>query len=298
MAFGQQEHQYTQFMYNKLLLNPGYAGARGIPFLTGIYRNQWAGFDGAPKSGLISFNSPFLTQRVGIGVTLSARQIGLDKDVYGSLAYSYDIINDEAINVRVGLMGSMKSFSVDFSKAQPTNPGDVSIGSKKDPGFYANVGAGVYAGFSEKYYIGFSIPQLYANDLGINQTPGTNTAVEVRHIYGMAGASFPLSEDISIMPAILTKYVKNAPFDADLNVNLDIKKKVTAGLSYRLGGEGSGESVDLLCFFQATPQLGIGAAYDFTLTQIKDYSSGSFEVMVQYDLKSKTNNMSNPRFFF
>ena len=91
-VWAQQEHQYTQFMYNKLPINPAYSGARGVPSVTAIYRNQWMGFEGAPKSVLASFNSPFLTKRVGIGVTISHNQIGLDKDFAGSMAYSYDLI--------------------------------------------------------------------------------------------------------------------------------------------------------------------------------------------------------------
>ena len=59
--FGQQEAQFTQYMYNKLPVNPAYAGARGVPSLTAIYRSQWIGFDGAPQSALVSFNGPLLT---------------------------------------------------------------------------------------------------------------------------------------------------------------------------------------------------------------------------------------------
>ncbi|HMX39452.1 MAG TPA: type IX secretion system membrane protein PorP/SprF, partial [Saprospiraceae bacterium] len=121
-----------------------------------------------------------------------------------------------------------------------------------------------------------------------------------RHFYGMAGAIIPLSDDINLMPALLLKYVENAPFDADINLNLDVRQKFTAGISYRLGGNGPGESVDLLALWQASPQFAIGAAYDFTLTNIKDYSAGSIEVLVQYELRKRGNgskNMSNPRFF-
>ena len=97
----QQEHHYTQFMYNKLLINPGYAGARGIPFVTAIYRNQWLGFDGAPQSALVSFNSNFLSPRVGVGVTLSNNQVGLMRDFQANLAYSYDLIAGDQVSLRV-----------------------------------------------------------------------------------------------------------------------------------------------------------------------------------------------------
>jgi type IX secretion system PorP/SprF family membrane protein len=155
----------------------------------------------------------------------------------------------------------------------------------------------------QQFYFGVSAPHIYANTIGRNPD-AVLQGKEYRHYYAMAGAILPISDDINLMPALLLKYVKNAPFDADLNLNLDIRKKVTAGLSYRLGGDRAGESLDLLVFWQISDQLGFGAAYDFTLSKIKDYSSGSVEIMLQADLKksssgknNKKKNMTNPRFF-
>lgn len=295
----QQDHQYTQFMYNKLAINPGYAGARGVPSVTAIYRNQWAGFEGAPKSFLASFNSPFLSKRVGVGITMSQQQAGFNRDFLAALAYSYDLISQDEVSLRVGIQGSIRSLGIDFTKALPGQAGDPSLDNQKINDIYGNVGAGIYATFIERFYLGFSVPRIHMNAIGFPNPSAVLTAKEYRHYYGMAGAIFPISEDINLMPAILLKYVKNAPFNADLNLNLDIRQKVTAGISYRLGGDGPGDSVDLLVFWQATPQVGVGAAYDFTLSQIRDYTAGSFEILLQADLKKKDGKkkMSNPRFF-
>lgn len=303
----QQEHHYTQFMYNKLLLNPGYAGARGVPSITGIYRNQWIGFDGAPQSALLSFNSPFLSPKVGIGLTLSQQKIGLQKDFYGALAYSYELAKTEDISIRLGIMGSIRSRGYDFTKASTDQQqiSDPSLGTGFVRDYSGNVGAGVYGTFMQQFYVGISVPHIYSNNIGRNDDPTlTLVGKESRHYYATAGAIIPISDDINLMPALLLKYVTNTPFDADLNINLDIRKKVTAGLSYRLGGDNTGESLDLLVFWQISDQLGIGAAYDFTLSKIKDYSSGSIEIMLQTDLKKSTSgknnkkkNMTNPRFF-
>lgn len=297
----QQDQQFTQFMYNKLSVNPAYSGARGVPFVTAIYRNQWLGFDGAPKSILASFNSPFLTPRVGVGITITHLQIGLDKDFHASLAYSYDLIPDENISLRAGIMGSIRSLSMDFSKAVTSDPagpgGDNSLDINKIGAIFGNVGAGLYFTYADQFYAGVSVPRIYANNIGINSTPGIQSAKEVQHFYAMAGAVLRLNEDINLMPSLLTKYVKNAPFDVDVNVNLEIKKLIIAGLSYRAGGDGPGDSMDLLLFWQAHPQFGVGVAYDFSLSNVKDYTSGSIEVLLQADLKKASKRMSNPRFF-
>lgn len=295
----QQDHHYTQFMYNKLYYNPAYAGSRGVPTITGIFRSQWMGFDGAPQSGLLSFHSPFLTPRVGVGVVMSMKKIGLQRDFNGSLAYSYELIKSEKVSVRAGIQGSIRSLTTAFDDATPVNIGDPSLDNQQVSSIFGNVGAGAYAIIVERYYVGFSVPRIHSNTIGFPNGNATLTAKESPHFYGTAGGIFPLSEDINLMPAFLIKYVKHAPVDADININLDIRQQVTAGLSYRVGGDGAGESIDLLVMWQASPQIGIGAAYDFPLTDLKDYNSGSIEVLVQADLKkpNKKKGVFSPRFF-
>lgn len=319
LAFGQQDHQYTLFMYNKLQLNPAYAGERGVGSFTGIYRNQWLGFEGSPESALVSFNTPFLTPRVGMGITVSGQKIGLQRDAFAQLAYSYDLINQNNFSLRMGLQGSIRGISMDFSQAATLLPGqDQSFMAQQVNDMVGNFGAGIYANYKDLFYAGVSMPKIYSNTLGVNEGVGL-TARQYRHIYGMFGASIPLGSDLALMPALLVKYVETSSgaklqdptytgsffdgiFDADLNLALDIREKVTAGISYRLGGDNSGESVDLTMMLQATPKLGIGMAYDFTLSEIRDFTSGSFEAMIRYDLKAieggQAKDMSNPRFFF
>jgi type IX secretion system PorP/SprF family membrane protein len=309
VACAQQDHQYTQFMYNKLLVNPAYAGARGVPSVTAIYRNQWAGFDGAPKSALASISSPFLSKRVGIGAVLSHQQAGLQRDFFGSLAYSYDLISSENTSLRVGVQGSLRSLAINFAEATTANPGgpgvDPSLITNRINDVYGNVGAGVYGTFMQKFYVGLSLPRIYSNTIGLNSNPVFVTAKEYRHYYGMAGAVLPINKDIKFLPAIMVKYVYGVPINTDINLNLDINNKFTFGVSGRVGGGGGLESADLLFFWQATNQIGVGAAYDFTLSRIRDFTAGSFEIMLQADLKPQPTpkskkgkkNLANPRFF-
>jgi hypothetical protein len=113
----------------------------------------------------------------------------------------------------------------------------------------------------------------------------------------MTGARLPVSDQVSLQPNILAKYVSGAPFDLDANLTAVFNDRIGAGVSYRLGGEGNGESVDFLVYLKLK-NLGIGAAYDFTLTEISDYSDGSLEVVVTYEFRKEQEGISNPRFFF
>lgn len=301
----QQEAHYTQFMYNKLLLNPGYAGAREVPSFTAIHRSQWLGFEGAPTSQLLSFSSKFFSNRVGIGATVSHVKLGFQQDFFAQLAYSYDLIARDGISIRAGLQGSVRKFGFNFGDPNQLNlasPTDETLTNGDINKLTGNFGAGIYGSFKDYFYAGFSVPSLIGNELNNkNATAAPDLLAQTKkHFYGMIGASLPIADDVRLVPQLLVKYVKNAPFDADLNGTIEYARKFGIGLSYRLGGDGNGlgESADLLVFARIKNQFTIGASYDFTLSQIKDYSNGSFEVMLQADLKKTTNEMSNPRFFF
>ncbi|MBP6183429.1 MAG: type IX secretion system membrane protein PorP/SprF [Saprospiraceae bacterium] len=300
VVHAQQESHYTQFMYNKLYLNPAFAGAEGFGSFVGIYRNQWMGFEGAPVSQLVSFNTPFLGQRVGFGLVLNHDKIGIMNNWNGALSYSYDLLNKPNAILRVGLQGSAKYFQVDF--ADP----NLIIADQNDPSIldnqttndiYWNVGAGIYLSVNN-FFFGASAPKLIENIIGFNPNSGVTTAAERRHFYVMTGFALPVSSKVTMRSSVLGKYVQYAPIDVDINLGFEFNKRITTGVSYRVGGDGSGDSVDFLLFGQLNPTFGLGLAYDYTLSEIRNSTSGSIEALLRVDLLRSSDNLKNPRFFF
>lgn len=294
---GQQDHHYTQFMYNKLLYNPAYAGARGVPTATALYRNQWVQLDGAPSSALVSLHAPVFSDRVGVGGLVSLNEIGLHRDYNLGLSYSFALVMKQDFTLSLGLSGNLRMINMELDKAKPLFAFDPSLDGQRINDTYANFGAGVYATFQERLFFGVSVPRIMKNNIGINETPGIVTARETPHFYGTTGGIIPLGKDLNLLPAVLVKYVAYAPLSVDLNVNLEIMQKFTAGLSYRIGGDGSGESIDVLAYWRVNQLIGFGASYDITMSKLRDYSGGSFEFMLLADLKKRKKGMSNPRFF-
>jgi type IX secretion system PorP/SprF family membrane protein len=304
-AYGQQEHQFTQFMHNKLALNPAYAGVPNAPSLLALYRNQWMGFEGRPETKLVGFHTNIVPNKVGVGLTIANYEIGGTFSTWsGTMAYSYRIEFTEKIDLRLGLHGSIKYLGVDFDADRTIviDPNDESILENSQLNDYnANFGFGGYLQL-DKVYLGISVPNLFRNEIGITDVSGgagepLKIAREVEHFYLMTGARLPVSDQVSLQPNILAKYVSGAPFDLDANLTAVFNDRIGAGVSYRLGGEGNGESVDFLVYLKLK-NLGIGAAYDFTLTEISDYSDGSLEVVVTYEFRKEQEGISNPRFFF
>ena len=308
----QQEAHYTQFMYNKQLLNPGFAGSRRIASVSALYRTQWVGYEGHPQSYLATYDDVFDKNRLGVGIVLQHQTEGIINRNAANLALSYDLINTEETTLRIGLSGALRQYRFDLQNPDVyiKDRNDVTLSQEATPSFTnANIGAGIY--FDNKtYYVGVSVPNLMKNALILNPNATYNSsAQESRHIYVMAGGFFKFlgNKDLHLKPSIMYKYVSNAPFSLDANLSVMFKKKFSVGLSYRFGGKfsfgdsisGGGDSVDLLAFFQVNEQLGIGVAYDYTLSELRQYTKGSYEIMMRYDFVPDAKRiMHNPRYFF
>lgn len=311
----QQEGQYTQFMYNKTLVNAGYTGARRVHSVYGIYRNQWMGFNGNPQSYLVSYDGP-IGKKLGVGFNLVNQELGVTKNQFANLLMSYGIIQTDDMSLRMGINTAIRRYS--YSLTDPNvyiqDPQDASLRqSEQVARNYFNVGAGVYFDY-KNYYIGLSVPNLNKNLISVGFNPNSTTAAqEKQHVYLMTGGLFKIKEDVEFKPSVLLKYVENAPFSLDMNLSMVFKRRFTVGASYRYGESGgAGDSVDALAFFQISDKLGIGAAYDFTLSGLRKHTAGSIEAMLRYDFapnparqvlkKNKEdidpNRLSNPRFFF
>jgi type IX secretion system PorP/SprF family membrane protein len=297
----QQDLHYTFFMFNHQLYNPAYVGSRNTGSVMGLHRSQWLGFEGAPSSQVFSFHTPIMRQRAGVGGTVSHYNIGITNNWLISGAYSYDIRLTQEIGLRLGLQGSMEYMGINFNDenvitvTNPLNDPSLSDGEFADK-YVANVGVGMYITYKDIFYFGLSVPQIYPNEIGFNKATAL-TALNFPHRYAAVGATIELSDQVELMPNALVKYVDHAPLDADINFSVRYLRKLMAGLTYRVGGNNVGESIDALLFFQFNRKLGAGVSYDITLSDVRQYQSGTVEVMLRYDLRDEKGDLENPRYF-
>ncbi|MEM6319866.1 MAG: type IX secretion system membrane protein PorP/SprF [Bacteroidota bacterium] len=304
----QQDVQYTQFMYNKLAYNPAYAGSLEAICATAIVRNQWLGLEGAPRSQVFSFDAPLSDNRVGLGLNIARNTIGISTNYNIDAAYAYRVSLGKG-TIGVGLQGSVRSFNANYSDDRLVaiqNTGiDASIPVGQQNKMAPNFGAGVYYK-EDKLYVGFSIPRLLENNIDFSEDE-TIISESVRHFYFMGGYVFDVNEKIQIQPQMLFKYTENTPFDLDFNMSAIFMEKYMVGATYRSGGSSRGlpaESIDLLFSTQINENFLFGISYDVTISEIRDYSSGSIEAMVRYCFKKKKSDEQevegdylNPRFF-
>ena len=283
-------------------LNPGYAGSYDAPCLTGIYRNQWIGLEGAPKTIALSFDMPLLNKRIGAGLNIVNNTIGIQQRLTIDGVYTYRVRLGQG-TLGIGIQGSIRYVRNDYSDdrlkgtQEITSDGGIPVGDQSK--YVPNFGAGLYY-HTPTFYVGLSAPRFLKNSIDFNDFNTEVLSKEVDHIYVMAGLLIKLNDKTKLQPQVLFKNASNSPFDADLNLNLIFSEKYTIGATYRTGGDADsfGESIDLLASAYVTNHLMFGLSYDIGLSALKDHSNGSIEAVLRYCFgKSEGEDIINPRFF-
>ena len=302
-AAAQQDAQYTNFMNNKLALNPAVAGSKGAPTFYGLARQQWFGLEGAPASQAVGAHAPIRNRNAGLGVVLANDVIGFTRSTQVAGNYAYHLQVSRKTFLAAGLSASARQYRIDWEQARATDQGDGSVPDlAQSSRVMANFGAGLLL-YSDRFYAGLSAPRLMRNRIGFDAdglAGATAASREDIHVYAMGGVMLPLSGQLSLKPAALVKYVADAPVDLDLHASLVIAELLSLGATYRLGGSrtrATGESIDVLASVRATENLRFGVAYDFTLSKIREASSGSGELFAEYTLGVRKGRLTNPRFF-
>jgi type IX secretion system PorP/SprF family membrane protein len=288
----QQDAMYSQYMFNYLIVNPGYAGSRDVLSVTGMYRKQWINVDGAPSTLTFSADMPIANERMGIGLTVFKDQIGKEGNtgVYGS--YAYRIRLTQRGTLSFGANVGFTQYSADLSNVR-TGQGS---GQGNDPAFSGNIremnpnfGFGMYYS-TDKFYLSVALPHLLDSKLGDLSNLGRS--VLRKHYFLGAGFVFPVSPNIKLKPSTLIKVVEGAPIQGDFNLNAWYVDKIGLGVSYR-----TGDAIVAMLEFQATTGLRFGYSYDITTTPLARYASGTHEIMVRYEFATLKKKIITPRYF-
>lgn len=281
--FAQQELQYTQFMFNKMAYNPGYAGSFESPTLVAVYRQQWMGIEGAPNVQAISYNQPLLNNRVGVGANLVRASFGITRTMTFDVAYCYRVPMRRGY-LGIGLQASLRHLYQDWTDDRliTSRPDDPAVPLEPKTKLVPNFGFGLFYN-GPHWFAGIAAPRLVSNNIDFAENGGVLSR-EAQHINGMVGVTFNLADDIEFTPQVLIKYVSNAPVDADVNMSIMVKRKFYGGLTYRTGGEsnGAGESIDALAGMQVTENLFFCLSYDIGLTQLRKFNNGSIEATARW----------------
>ena len=297
MAMAQNDVQYTNYLFNRLAYNPAYAGSGGVPIINALYRNQWTGgfADGkAPKTGTINYHSPIQCGKGGFGVGFTSDKAGIFNSNRLDGAYSYKFDVSAKGRLSLGLGAQLEFGRANYNLTNPLDANDLTIfeGNETFSQTKINFGAGLYYTHNDNFYIGLSVPQLL-NTSYYQKDNISGSGNDFHTYYLMLGFVKDLTNNVKIVPGAMISFQgNNAPFEFDINVNLVFMEKLWVGLNYRLE-----DSIDGLIQYQLSDNLRAGFAYDFTTSDIKNYSNGSLEFLLSYTFSKYSKNLSNLRYF-
>lgn len=285
----QQDAQYTQYMYNMNILNPAYAGSKtGTLSISLLGRSQWAGVPGAPQTATLSVHSP-ITKRMGLGLSVLADKLGPVNEQFVFADYSYTIPVGYYDNLAFGVKAGVSLLNANLIDLQTIFQNDVNF-DQNIGNLQPNFGFGAFY-YSDIYYVGLSIPNLLKTTY-LEKEGGIVTDLSKKaHMFLTGGYVFDMSYEWKFKPSIMAKATMGTPLSFDLSANFLYDETYEVGASYRWD-----DSVSLLLNARVTDNLRIGYSYDFTTTDISQFTSGSHELMILFDLLT-TYDIISPRFF-
>jgi len=286
----QQDPMYTQYFFNPLTVNSGYAGTREALNATLLIREQWVGIDGRPRTQTLSVHSPLRNESLAAGGTVVNDQVGPTSalSIFGDFAYRFKV--SENSRLAFGLKAGTNLLQSKLSELENTDVADISFNQDVSTKLMPNFGVSAYW-WADKYFLGLSAPKLLENDLNDNQMENMR-GEEKTHLFFMGGYVFDLNPALKFKPTFMTKVVRDAPVSFDLTANFLIDEKLWVGGMVRFG-----DALGLLASYQITDQLRAGVSYDYTLSELQSYNNGSYEFMLSYDFFFKNDKLLSPRFF-
>lgn len=294
-VMAQQDPHYTQYMYNMNVVNPAYAGSKENLSGSLLYRQQWAGIEGAPKTATFSMHSP-VGKNVGLGLSVISDKIGPveENNVFGDFSYTLKFGDDHrlAMGIKAGATFHKVGLFSDIGNGYVPHPGDKAF-SENINNTYLNLGAGLFY-YNQKFYVSFSVPNMLDSkhlDVRVNGDE-FEFGSETQHYFLTSGYVFDLSENTKFKPSVMLKSAFKAPTSLDVSANFLFFNKFEAGATYRLE-----DSYGAMVNYAITPSIRLGYAYDHIVSDLKVTTAASHEFLLLFDLNFPKKVSVSPRFF-
>jgi type IX secretion system PorP/SprF family membrane protein len=279
-SFSQHNNQYSQYMFNGLVINPAYAGSNNVLNLSLLHRDQWVGMNGAPKTTSFSSHSSLRNKRINLGLYYVSDTYGVTRKNIVNAIYAYRIFFNKS-SLSFGLQMGLDITSNHWEDIETITSEDVVFTGQYDKITTPLAGFGAYYK-ADNYFAGISFPSL----IQIGEFGKTIYRPKLIN----AGYFYEYSEDLKFKPSILIKYLNHSPLEIDINIDA-YYKNFGLGCSYR-----TRDAIVFMLYFAINDQFSIGYSYDQTISKFKTYNKGSHELMLKYEFGYKV-NVQSPRYF-
>jgi type IX secretion system PorP/SprF family membrane protein len=283
-AIAQQLPEFSQYINNDYLLNPAIAGTKDYAPVTVSARMQWVGFNNAPNTQIASIHGA-LNKNVGLGFSVINAIAGPTSSTSIQLAYSYRIKLSEKTKLSFGIAPMLIQQSLQKDKMTLDDQNDNTFNRISGKTMVADLNAGVYL-YGNKYFISLSVPQLMENKVRLGDALFTEKLKRHYVLYG--GYDIKVKEKFVLTPSVLIKAIEGgAPIQFDVNFKATYNKFIWLGLSYRGSTSQNFNETAVASLGVMKYNFVFGYAFDYSLSNISTYSSGSHEVFLTYRITCK-----------
>lgn len=278
LIFGQQIAQYSQWSFNQFSINPALAGIKNCLDVRSAYRLQWAGFEGAPESGLFTINAPLNKKRKHLNSSFHGLGGKIERDVFGhfqnfavSMAYALHFPLDQEKRLSFGISAGVQQFSFNQEGVSTIDP-DPAVVQSANVFMVPLIGAGAWYN-SERFYVGASVDQLARNRW---EDVGFSSRFQM-HFKLAAGTRLNLENNYSLLPSVLIRIPPAGPPSVDLNAMFDFGNNFMLGAGYR--------NVDAIIAFLRLriKKITIGYSFDYITSNIQGGNFHTHEISVMYN---------------
>lgn len=305
-ASAQQKPQYTQYVFNNILINPAVTGIENYTDVKAGYRAQWTGLQGAPVTSYLTVSAPLgqdfiqgdagampggggdnpagrlFTQNYqaaaphhGIGFTIVSDKAGPITQTNVDVNYAYHLGLAPRLNLAVGVAAGMTRTALNVSEITLENALDPAINNGNNAQWKPDLNAGVWL-YGPDFYFGVSGQQILQQNLYFSlSNAAINASKTVPHLFATAGYKYWISDDLALMPSVLVKEIQPVPLTYDINAKLSFQDRFWIGGSYR-----HQDSFGILAGFNLNSFLNVGYSYDITTSALNTVSNGTHEIVI------------------
>ncbi len=319
---GQQKPQYTQYVFNNLLINPAVTGIENYFDVKTGYRSQWTGLQGAPVTSYISGSVPFGSDFVGgdaaalsggneanpyshlftqtyeaspphhgLGFLLISDMAGPINTTNFDLTYAYHLGLSSDLNLSLGVEAGANHVSLNTSMLTLENPLDPAIANGSNSQWKPDLGIGIW-GYSSNYYFGVSALQLLSQNQFFSTSNRTTQAKTVPQFFVTGGIKVFLNDDVTLLPSALVKFISPLPVTYDINAKVAFRDRFWIGAAYR-----NGDAIAGMLGLNISSLINIGYSYDYTTSALKTVSSGTHEIVINLMLNNRDHVIAPPHGF-
>lgn len=276
--YAQQLPTFTEYFFDKAIINPAFVGTQPYFSSTLAYRSMFNGIEGAPVTQFLSVHGPWQIKNVGIGLNAINDNTGPLNTTKINGMFSYYIGLGKG-RLSLGISLGVINYSLNYSNLIRTDAIDAALSDNKLSRISPDASFGIFYQ-TKNYFIGYSAMQLIKSSLDLTKQNRPVIAQLYTHNFITGGLNLGLNDKLRFEPSFLIKTVSASPLQYDINLRTLVLNTIGAGISVR-----SGESVCGMIDVLIKEQFRLGLAYDKIISGLSPYSKGSVEIMLSYRKK-------------